>query len=332
MSQARVVATEEQAVSSKSNLSAHAALVAVQILFGTWPIVGKVALRALPSTGLVAFRVGGAALCFLLIRRFVRRATNGEQPRVSRKDYPRIALYSLLGVILNQFFFVKGLELSTVINAVLIGAAIPASALAVSLALGYERASLRKITGMLIAASGVVYLIDPARADFSNSTVYGNLLLVANTIAYGAYIAISQDVIKRYGALNVITSVFVTASIVAVPIGAYNLLRTPLAQIDNRVWFAVLFIILAPTVAAYYLNAWALSRVAPSVVAIYIYLQPLIAFAFAPILLGERPTQRTLIAALLICAGVGIVTLRAHQRERDTLLDEVSEHPDAMSH
>src|SRR5947199_6544054 len=31
----------------------HLALVAVQIIFGTWPVVGKIALRALPSTGLV---------------------------------------------------------------------------------------------------------------------------------------------------------------------------------------------------------------------------------------------------------------------------------------
>jgi drug/metabolite transporter (DMT)-like permease len=36
-----------------------------------------------------------------------------------------------------------------------------------------------------------------------------------------------------------------------------------------------------PTVGAYYINAWALMRVPPSVVAVYIYLQPLLAFGLA---------------------------------------------------
>ena len=71
----------------------HLALVAVQIIFGTWPIVGKIALRTLPSTGLVAFRVAGAAAAFLLLLRLRGKLTT---PR--RGDIARLAVYSLLGV------------------------------------------------------------------------------------------------------------------------------------------------------------------------------------------------------------------------------------------
>lgn len=310
---------------SKSTAGAHAALLAVQFFFGTWPIIGKIALRSLPSTGLVAFRVGGAAICFLIIRRFITR----EENRITRGDYARIALYSLLGVVLNQFLFVKGLALSTAINAVLIGTAIPISTLVVSIALGYERASLHKILGVALAACGVVYLIDPTRADFSSSTVYGNLLLVLNTIAYGAYIAISQDVIKRYGALTVITWIFLFGNIAALPVGGYYLLQTPLLGLSWQVWLAVAFIVSGPTVGAYYLNAWALGRVAPSTVAIYIYLQPLFAFLLAPFFLGESWTSRAWTAAALIFVGVGIVTLSARSNR---VMEEISEHPDAIGH
>jgi hypothetical protein len=52
----------------------HLALIAVQLLFGTWPIIGKIALRALPSTVLVAFRVGGATIAFLILQRAFGRA------------------------------------------------------------------------------------------------------------------------------------------------------------------------------------------------------------------------------------------------------------------
>ena len=79
---------------------------------------------------------------------------------------------------------------------------------------------------------------------------------------------------------------------------------------------------------AYYLNAWALTRVTPSTVATYIYLQPLIAFGLAPILLGETWNTRTLVASLLIFGGVGIVT----KRSRSQASKEVAERPEALSH
>lgn len=301
----------------------HLALFAVQVMFGTWPIFGKIALRVLPSTGLVAFRVCGAAIAFIVIRRLTKHV-----PIERKSDYARLALYSLLGVVLNQFLFVKGLALSTVINATLLGTAIPIFALLVSIILGYERASLRTALGTVLAAGGVIYLVDPFNADFSGDRTLGNLLLVANTACYGAYIALSQDVIKRYGALTVITWIFAFGSIAALPIGGYYLAQTPLENLGTEVWLAVVYIILVPTVAAYYLNAWALARVSPSTVAVYIYLQPLIAFALAPLVLGERLNPRVGIAAAFIFAGVAVVTWRSRSR----VMEEVSEHPEALGH
>ncbi|HKP73042.1 MAG TPA: DMT family transporter, partial [Pyrinomonadaceae bacterium] len=285
----------DTATTQPTSYKPHLALIAVQLIFGTWPIVGKIALRALPSTGLVAFRVVGATLAFLLIRRATKSV-----PIKSKTDYALLALYSLLGVVLNQFLFVKGLELSTAINAALLGATIPIFTLLVSVVLGYESSSWRVVVGLLLAVGGVVYLINPAQASFSHETNVGNLILILNSFAYGAYIAISQGLIKRYGALTVITWIFIFGSFVTLPVGGYQLSKISLLTVPSNVWLAVLYIIIVPTVGAYYLNAWALGRVAPSVVAIYIYLQPLIAFAAAPLVLGEHLNSRTWFATALI--------------------------------
>jgi drug/metabolite transporter (DMT)-like permease len=304
-----------------TSLKPHGALVAVQLIFGTWPVVAKIVLRVLPTTGLVTFRIVGATMAFLLIRRVTNSA------RIERKsDYAWLALYSLLGVVLNQFLFVKGLELSTVINSALLGTTIPIFTLLVSVVLGYERGSWRVAVGLLLAACGVVYLINPAQANFSRETNIGNFILLLNSMSYGVYIAISQDMIKRYGALTVITWIFVFGSLITLPFGGYQLSKISLATVPASVWFAMLYIIIVPTVAAYYLNAWALGRVAPSVVAIYIYLQPLIAFAVAPLILGESLNSRTWLAAALIFAGVATVTVRSRSR----VIEEVSERPEAL--
>jgi drug/metabolite transporter (DMT)-like permease len=121
---------------------------------------------------------------------------------------------------------------------------------------------------------------------------------------------------------------FAIACLVTTPIGGYALTKDSLSTTGVWVWVAVLYIILVPTVAAYYLNAWALVRVTPSTVATYIYLQPLIAFGLAPWLLGEKLSFRTLIACVLIFVGVGVVIRRGRSRAAK----EVIERPDAMAH
>lgn len=308
---------------SNRAITPHLALIAVQIMFGTWAIFGKIVLQSMSSASLVGFRICGAALIFTVLQRKL-----AELWKLPKRVVAWLVLSSLLGIVVNQLLFVKGLSLTTVINATLLSTTIPVFALALSIALGHDRASLRHLVGIALAISGVVYLMDPWRASFSAQTTWGNILIVTNSLLYGAYIAISRNLFKQYGALRVITWVFQIGAIVTLPIAAYAWSADRLLFVSRGTWLAVIYIVLVPTVIAYYLNAWALVRVAPSVVAIYIYMQPLLAFGLAPLVLGESWNSRTIVACALIFAGVAVVTI--HSRSR--AVEEVSEQPDALAH
>lgn len=307
----------------QASVGPHLALIAVQLLFGTWPIFGKVVLRSMSPTSLVACRLTGAALAFALLQRSLTPLI-----KMPAKDLMLLVLCSLLGVVGNQLLFVKGLSLTTVINSTLLSTTIPVFALFVSILFGYDRLSARRLFGIGLAALGVAYLVNPLRADLSVQTTAGNVLIVSNSLLYAVYIVISKDLFERYGALNVITWIFVVGSVITIPLGIYSLRQENLGAISGGVWIAIAFIIIFPTVSAYYLNAWALTKVAPSTVAVYIYLQPLIAFGLAPLFLGEEWSWRTIIAAFLIFAGVAVVTKRGRSRA----VKEISEHPDALAH
>src|SRR5436190_7168584 len=234
------------------SLGPHLALIAVQLMFGTWPIVGKVALRAISTPGLVALRVGGASVALTLLQRQVFTLR-----KLPKSELAWLVLISMLGVVWNQLLYVKGLSLTTAVNATLLSTTIPVSTLLISVILGLETLSLRRMLGIALAAAGVVYLVDPVRADLSGRALIGNLLIVANSLSYGAYIALSKNLFKKYGALNVITWVFLIAAVFVVPIGVLNSRTASVGQITPVVWAAVIYTILVPTVAAYYLNAWA---------------------------------------------------------------------------
>jgi len=292
----------------------HLALIAVQVLFATWPIVGKIALRTVPSVALVCFRVAGAALTLLILGRL-----SGTLQTIETGDWPLLIVSSLLGLVLNQLLFTKGLSLTTAINATLLSTTIPVFTLLVGVVLGTDRATLRRLLGIALAAAGVLYLIGPGQAQFSSATRIGDLLIVSNSLCYGAYIAVSKDLMKRYNALSVITWIFVAGCVVTVPAGVVSLAHLSLGSISWRAWLAILYIIVLPTAGAYYLNGWALARVPPSTVAVYVYLQPLIAFVVAPIILGESLSIHAVIASLLIFAGVLVVTRRRSAKQATVL-------------
>ena len=310
-------------IREQASVGPHLALIAVQILFGTWPIFGKFVLRSMSPVSLVSIRLTGAAVAFAFLQRKLTPLL-----KMPAKDLLLLVLCSMLGVVGNQLFFVKGLSLTTAINATLLSTTIPVFALFVSILFRYDRLSLRRVLGIALAATGVVYLVNPARADLSAQTTVGNLLIVSNSLLYATYIVISKDLFERYGALNVITWIFLAGSVVTVPLGIYSVRQENVGAIGVGVWLAIAFIIIFPTVGAYYLNAWALTKVPPSTVAVYIYLQPLIAFGLAPMFLGEEWSTRTIIAGILICAGVAVVTSRGRSRA----VREISEHPDALAH
>src|SRR5215203_2557259 len=145
-----------------SGIAPHLALIAVQLLFGTWPIFGKIVLRSMSSSSLVACRLTGAALAFAFLQRKLTPLL-----RMPVKDIAVLVLCSLMGIVGNQLLFVKGLSLTTVINATLLSTTIPVFTLFISILFGYDRVSLRRLIGITLAAGGVVYLVNPMQADLS---------------------------------------------------------------------------------------------------------------------------------------------------------------------
>ena len=300
---------EEIAVETKENYAPHAALLMVQVFFGSAAILGKLALAAFPPFAIVGFRVAGAALSFGILQRL-----SGSLRLDKRAHYLYFALFACFGVIFNQLLFFKGLSLTTATNTSLLAVMIPVFAILVSVIIGNDKLTFLKVAGTLLAGGGVIYLIDPANASFSSATTQGDILVILNSMCYATYVAVSKRLVTYYGALKSIAWLFLFASIVNVPVGLYSLSTIDVTQVSLIPWLALAATVIFPTIMAYYWNAWALARVEPSVVAVYIYLQPLIGTILAIFVLGEAWKPRIFTAMAFIFTGVFLVT-RKRKRE-----------------
>ncbi|MBI5533050.1 MAG: DMT family transporter [Deltaproteobacteria bacterium] len=287
-----------------STFTVHLVLLAVQAAFASLSVEGKVAMGPVfqvDPTALAMARIAGGATVFIALALF----TSGGSVR-SLADVGKLAGLSLLGIVLNQLLFLRGLRTTTPLSATVLVGTIPVFAAAASVLFGRERAGWKTVAGLALSVLGIAVL-----AKF-HLPAGGDLLVLLNALSYGIYLALAQPIVQRLGALRSMAWVFGLGSLLLLPWGGSALVHDALRW-SAGAWGLVAFIVIVPSVLAYLGNTWALARAAPSQVAVYIYLQPLLVAALARIQLGHPVQPRVAVAGLLILAGVTLVVVRRTQ-------------------
>jgi drug/metabolite transporter (DMT)-like permease len=281
---------------SQTPLSVHLILFLGQIAFASLPIAGRLAVAHIPPAGIVVVRMVGGALVFALIawRRGVLRA--------DRRDLPMIALCALLGNVINQEMFIHGLARSTATNAVVIGSTIPVFTAVFAIVLRRERAKLVRLTGMAIAFSGVAVLVGADELSLDSDHFIGSVMVLINAVSYGLYLVIVRPLAQKYDPIALLALMFTCGIPLVAPIGLVAFADAPALTGDDYAFLA--FLIAVPTVAAYALVQIGLRRAESSLVAAYIYLQPVFATIGAALILNESITVRLVICGVVVLGGV----------------------------
>jgi drug/metabolite transporter (DMT)-like permease len=290
-------------------LGVHLTLLAVQLAFASGALVGRMAFvdDHVDPTALAFIRAAAAAIAFALFRqRSVAReaASRAAAARVSKRlpTKPMLIL-GLLGVVINQAFFLHGLKRGTATSATILCATIPVFTAAIGILARVEQPRIQTWLGLALASIGVITLTGVR--DIS----LGNLLVTLNSLSYACYLVMVGRYIREFGALRVIGAVFAWGAVVLACPGIPALVLHA-HEWTARGWWLVAWFVFVPTIFAYLANAWALGKAPPSVVAAYVYLQPMIVMLLAHRMLGEGLDARTLIAAAAILGGVTIIVLR----------------------
>ena len=280
-------------------------LVLVQVMFASMAIAGKLVLPEIPPQALVVIRVGGA---FTVL--FLAYLITGRGRVHSGRDWAMLAVIGLLGVTANQNLFLMGLERTTAINASILVTTVPIFTVLYSVLGRQESASASKIGGIAIAGLGVVYLIGPDRVSLAPNLALGNALVVMAMACYAGFLVLAKPLLRRYDTLTVIVWAMFFGLLGTLPVGLATLSRVSPTEVPVGIWVLVAYIVLVPTIGAFFLSGWALKRSSSQLVAAYIYLQPLVTASIAPAVLeGERVTPRMIVAGLAIFAGLGLVIM-----------------------
>jgi len=284
----------------------HGALILVSVIFGTLPATSK----AIMGNGGVdpfsyAFIRVAITSCILLV---VYRVFLYERVR-SLRDYGLMALCGFYGIVINVTYFFIGVDHTSSINASVLMMNIPVFTLVLALLGAQERFAWYKVAAIPVSFLGVGILIGVENFSMSDDDALGIFFIIVNTFSFSGFLVISRPLMKEYRPSTVTTWTFAFAALMMVPLGMVGLQTTDAAGIEGLTWTLIMYVILFPTIVTYFLNNWALKRAESSMVALYIYIQPLVAGILAVSLLDEEITLRLMIGGILIFAGVAIATI-----------------------
>ncbi len=275
-----------------------AALLAVQVFYGVHYLAAKWIVAEMAPGAWAVLRTSTAFLIVAVAAVLLRR----RMP--PWKDVAQLALCALFGMVLNQALFLEGILRTTASHSALINSQIPSFALLWALLLGRERLNLRKGLSFLAGMAGVMVLLEVETFRFRGETLVGDLLTIGNAASFGLFLVISRGVLQRNDSVASTTVVMFFGALGLAVYGADDLAAASLAGLSIRAVGSMIFAVLAATVATYFLNLWALKRVQSSRVALYVFLQPLIASVAGVLLLNEQIGLRFAIAAALVLTAL----------------------------
>jgi drug/metabolite transporter (DMT)-like permease len=271
---------------------------------GTY-LAAKRALVELPPLALVMIRNGGATACFLVLAALFMRPFLPP-----RAQWGRVLLLGLLGVPLNQGFFLTGLGQSTPSHAALLYTLTPLFVFLISWRMGTEKLQATKIVGLVIALGGAAIVVfERTGSNVNGGSAVGDLLILVAVLAWAGYTVLGKPLVSANGPIAATVWSLTVGTIMFLPMGLSSAAHVTFTGLTAPVWGALVFLVTLTSVVAYLCWYYALGSLEPSRVAVFTNLQPVATALASWMIRGDRVTPGLAVGGALVIGGV-LVTMR----------------------
>ena len=300
---------------SRATWKSEAGLLFTVLVWGANFAIVKSALVAMHPHALNAFRFSVSILALGVLYGFQVRQTGRPFFEPLRRHGWSIFGLGMLGYLVYQFCFIVGVDRTSAGNAALIMASSPLWTALLGLVFKLERLSRTSWLGLFFSliGTGVVVVAGSGALDFGNATLFGNAIMVAASVLWGAYTAFTKPILSRdvsATALTFLGLMFALPFLYALAVPYWDTIEW--VRMDVWVWLAILYSGGLSTGLVVVIWNQAIQRVGSSNTAVYGNLVPLIGVVGGVVLLGERITAGQILGGALLLGG--LVLMRRGRR------------------
>jgi drug/metabolite transporter (DMT)-like permease len=292
-------------VPALSQTRAHAALLLIAILWGTFPATSKLALLDFPPVFLTAVRgvIASTFLVTLLAR------SGAETVRGLGADSIRsFIVLGVAGLFLSTQLSYVGIAYTTAANAAILQAAAPVMvALGARLYLGERLRRLQQI-GVAVSVLGVLVVVTDGRLWMLrlNDLRPGDFVTLVSLAAWTTYTVYGKRVLATHSPAVTVTAAYVAGTILLV---AFATLTAPVfprpAFGSFRAWAVVFYHAILGAIA----HTWwyrGVELVGAARAAVFMNVTPIVGVALAGTLLGEAIGLWEILGTSLVLGGVAL--------------------------
>ena len=289
-----------------NRIKAHLALIGTNIFFA----INFSAVKYLINNHFIQpFGLNFIRMFFTTLLLWMFYFLNPVKITVRKIHYKRFIICALLGIVINQLLFIKGLSMTFSIHASLLMLTTPIFITIIAAFILKEHLHKFKILGLLLGISGALVLI-MARKNTGNGSnvIWGDIFVIINAICYSCYFILVKPLMKRYSAMSVIRVLFTIGTFIALPICWNEFTAIPWSHYTILSTSILLLIVVGGTFFAYTFNLYGIKHLGASVSGSYIYTQPFFATVIAMIFMNETLDIYKIIGGIFIFSGVYFVT------------------------
>lgn len=289
---------------ARAGLDANAGAATAAVLFGASVVAVRVAVQDIPPLSLAVLRVGQAAV--LLFGALLLVA-----PARLRVQRGRLPLLVLLGAVLFTLFpitFNAGLRWTEASRGALMLATMPLWSIWLAHRAAGERLAGRQLAGVVVSVLGIALaFVEPRALHGSVRALAGDGLLLVTALLGALYGVLAKRALARDPAVTVTAYAMLFGAVLLTPAAFVEGLLPAIGRLDGRLLALVIFLGVPGGALAFFLWTWALSRLTPTQVAVYVNLNPVVAALLGIWLLGERRSWAFVLGFAAVVAGVGLV-------------------------
>lgn len=296
---------------SNQKYEGHLALLVANVSWGLMAPFLKDLLNGgiITPMALSGYRIIGGALLFWLISLFIKPDKNACNS-IERRDIVPLIIASLLVIGLNQVLIIVGMSLTSPVDASVVCSLTPIFTLIFGAILMGIAFTWSKALGVTIGLAGALIFVFTGQADAQTNVsnpVLGDVACLMAQVFGALYLVCFTKLISKYSLITLMKWMFLISGIAVLPFSLPDMLAVDWSQVILMEYIDLTFIILFGTCLAYMLIPVAQRRVEPTVIAMYNYLQPVVAVVFSVIAGLATFSIANAIATAMVFAGVWIV-------------------------
>ncbi|HEV8496657.1 MAG TPA: EamA family transporter [Gemmatimonadaceae bacterium] len=228
-----------------------------------------------------------------------------KTPLPPRRVIVALLTLGVLGNGIYQFFFVQGIARTRASDAALVVAASPAFIAIIGRLRGVERASTRRVMGILLSIAGIALVVfATTRGDDGRSSLAGDMLVLAGSLSWATYTVLLKPYTEHVSGIQVSAFTMVGGAVPLFVVALPAIVHASWSTVPLLGWGALFYSAIFALVIAYLFWYRGVRVIGPTRTAMYSNVQPLIAVIFAWVVLNETPTIWQGIGMVFIMTGL----------------------------